>query len=36
MLKANTVMPKNGIGSRAEKMEPHHCQYSGVPIQKKW
>jgi hypothetical protein len=34
MLKANTVMAKKGIGSSAENTEPHHCQYSGVPIQK--
>ena len=34
MLKAKTVMAKKGIGSSAENTEPHHCQYSGVPIQK--
>jgi hypothetical protein len=33
MLKAKTVIMKKGIGSMAEKTEPHHCQYSGAPIQ---
>ena len=33
MLKAKITIMKNGSGSNAENNEPHHCQYSGVPIQ---
>jgi len=32
MMKANDIIAKNGTTSKAEKIEPVHCQYAGRPI----